>query len=335
LLRSGGGVVPGGTAISPDGTQIDTLNSLSGSVTNGYGTWTFGSAVTPGTDQGPPGPFGTFNYVKLNGKILSLQNVPEAQAIRVDYGGNVFVLTTQNDRWWYQFASWYAGNHFVGSPTIGNGGDAHPPAGNGIYFLDSIPIYSPPYTSSPDGTTIAAGVGSLTTSDGVWTWGTVTSGSASPLLNDVPISILPTAGFATQMTVSHGGILFALSGNGHWFAYIKLDWYDCGTSIPAGPIPIDVTLSTNLNNSITHSPATPNGTVIASIVVTMSDGSPFSGTLSVVGDAITAGFAGISGLNLVVISTPPLGSYGSNVVSATQNGALVSSGPSAILIVVR
>jgi len=65
--------------ISPDGTQI--TSGSTGAVYNRYAKWTFGPVVTPPTDAGPPGPYGNFQYVKLNGKVLNNDNVPVAQAI--------------------------------------------------------------------------------------------------------------------------------------------------------------------------------------------------------------------------------------------------------------
>ena len=148
--------------ISPDGTQITSGSTAA--VYNGFGAWSFGPVQTPPTGVGPPGPYGNFQYVKLNGKIV--RNVPAAQAIRIDFGGNVFFLTTGNDRWWYQFVGYDADAFFVGSPDIVPASVVTSPV--------SPTTFDPPYTPSPDGTTISGGTGSLTTADGIWTFGAET-----------------------------------------------------------------------------------------------------------------------------------------------------------------
>jgi hypothetical protein len=182
--------------VSPDGTQIDTLNSLGGAVYNGYGKWEFGQALTPPTaaGSGVDGPFGNFCYVKLNGKIVNLDNIPAAQAIRVDLGGNVFFLTTQNDRWWFQFVEYYAASFLVGSPFINPASVVTSPA--------PPTSFNPPYTASADGTTISGGTGSLKTVEGVWTFG---SGSVNwPILLN-GITVHPPGSNALQMQVNKGG----------------------------------------------------------------------------------------------------------------------------------
>jgi hypothetical protein len=42
--------------------------------------------------------------------------------------------------------------------------------------LDPLPTYSPAYAPSPDGTTITGGTGTVTTVDGVWSFGAPYSG---------------------------------------------------------------------------------------------------------------------------------------------------------------
>jgi hypothetical protein len=149
------------------------------------------------------------------------------------------------------------------------------------------------------------------------------------VLNGVTISVLPNSSNVTQMEVSKTGRLFARASNdSNWYAYLNFDWYPVGASIPVGPIPVEVTLSTNLNSSILST--SPNGTVIAGITVTMSDGSGFTGTLS--WGTSDATFAGISGSNVVVISAPPAHVGVSGTVTATENGAAVSAGAALVVI---
>jgi hypothetical protein len=164
--------------ISPDGTQI--TSGSTGAVYNKYGKSTFGPVVTPPTSAGPPGPYGNFQYVKLNRKVLNNDNVPVAQAIKIDFGGNVFFLTTQNDRRWFQFVGYNASAHFVGSPNIDPTMVVSSPA--------PPTTFNPPYTPSADGTTISGGSGSLTTADGVFSFGSG-SGNWPPYLNGTPIRL--------------------------------------------------------------------------------------------------------------------------------------------------
>jgi len=302
---------------SPDGTQIDTLNSLMGNVVNGFGMWTFGPAIVLPTGAGPPGPFGTFNYVKLNGKTIG-PRVPFAQAIRIDFGGNVFFLTTENDRWWFQYVGYDADAFFVGSPFIDPSLVVTSPA--------PPTTFNPPYTPSPDGNAIPRNVGSLTTLDGVWTFGTPSASAYSPNLNGVTIAVRPSD--VVQMATSAQGTLFAqMITNLQWYAYLNFDWYLAGATVPVGPIPIEVNFSPNLRQDLTTS--SPIGAVVSTISVVMSDGSPFTGAFNFTGGSGELALSGSGPTRNVVIAKPLTAVTQTTYnISVTAAGMTVSAGAS-------
>jgi hypothetical protein len=325
---------PGGAA------QIDTLNSPGGSLTNGFGTWTFGPIITPPTAAGPPGPFGPYRFIKLNGKVIN--NLSSASAITLDCadpaggtGLNVFFLTTQNDRWWYQYTGYNFGL-FVGGNTI-------PPyfdPASVQYSPGSPTTFSPPYTPTP-GT--ISGSGTLTSDDGIWT---LSSGTVS--LNGRAMASPPPGGPATDLTVSATGQLFAKAG-GTWQVWLDFNWYAAGSTVPAGPIPIRVTVTVaspyypgyavaqNLATGVTTlTTAGPPGTgvIVATIAVTMSNGGAFSGSLSVLcndgtGCGLGSNILLVNGSTLY-LANPPAVSFAFYHVSASQNGVTTDAGPSVI-----
>jgi hypothetical protein len=136
-----------------------------------------------------------------------------------------------------------------------------------------------------------------------------------------------------SLKVSAQGNLFAqASNNSLWYAYLNFDWYPAGASVTAGPIPLEANLSVNIRTDLQTT--TSIGTVVATITVKMSNGSPFSGTMSVAGGSTYLGVSG-SGRNyaLVTVGAPVIGAL-SFMVTATQNGIATSSGASAIDIMV-
>jgi hypothetical protein len=327
------GSLSGGTPVQ----AIDTLNSINGSVANAYGTWTFGQGITPHTGAGPPGPFGYFCYVKLNGKVVNTigSQSPSpggrsgAQQIVVDFGGNVFFLTAENDREWFQFGGYAGGVFNVGSPFIDPGS----------VFNLALPTPGPYPSPSPDGSTLTSTPGSLVSVDGVWTNG---SGGSSwqPTLNGIPNLAAITTGTArnfSQMEVNSNGNMFLFDiGNAAWVAMLSHERYAVVGSVPTGPIPIDVLVTPNpaLTGTTPPRPTLPPGasigTVIASVSVTMSDSSSFSGSLSITAGG--ASFIGISGANLVTTGATVPGGY-FTTVSATAGGITVSPGASTVQIV--
>jgi hypothetical protein len=75
--------------------------------------------------------------------------------------------------------------------------------------------------------------GSLVTSAGIWTFGTVQAGSGSVLLNGQPV----VNGFAAELCVANGGNLFIYSSQSGWFEWTLTGW--SGTAGPVSP-PIEV-----------------------------------------------------------------------------------------------
>ena len=128
-----------------------------------------------------------------------------------------------------------------------------------------------------------------------------------------------------------GGLLFAqISSNNNWYVFLNYDWFLVGSNIPAGPIPIAVTLGTTLQTGITTK--SPLGTVVSTISTTMSDGSTFSGSYSVsMGSGET--WVGISGSNIVSTGTPVVEAAGCTV-TASQNGVSIAAGACVVDVVV-
>jgi hypothetical protein len=276
------------SGIGPDGSQINTLTSVGGSLVSKYGVWTFGPGVTGPTAANPPGPFGSFNYIKLNGRVINrlgefgIADRTGASQIVVNYGGEVFYLTTENDRIWYQFVN-YTENGNVSS-------SACPPCtvDPTLVVHAAGPNALPPFTPSTDGTTISSGAGCVTSVDGVWCNGAGGT-NWTPTLNGIPIDLAggPPPRF-NSLTVSCNGQLFGLSTLNAMFSFLSFEATESyavsNPSLPTCPIAINVAVTPNPALVVAPVPgphvssSTPIGTPIASYVVTTSDGSPYTAT---------------------------------------------------------
>jgi hypothetical protein len=315
-----------GCGVLGGAAQIDTLNSPGGSIRNGFGTWTFGPIVVPATLAGPPGPFGPYHFIALNGKVI--HNLSSASAITLDCSGNMFFLASQNDRLWYQYVGYNFGL-FNGSPFLDP---------TQVQYAPGPPAtFNPPYTPSPDGTTFS-GSGTLITIDGTW----VLSGGAVTL-NGRAMASPPPGGSVTDIEVASNGQFYAKAG-GTWQVWLDFNWYAAGSSIPVGPIPIRVTVtvaspfypgyapSQCLATNVTTTTPLGIGTTVAVIAVTMSDGSPFSGSFTLLdGGGIGANVLAVYLSTLNLNAHPTIGGA-SFTVSATQNGVTTDAGASIIQV---
>ena len=289
-----------GLGYSPDGS---VSNPPSGpALVNGYGTWTWG------TNFAPPGIHAAngWYWVKLNGKVVAFSGQN-----RVDFGEQLFV--DEFDGNWFCFQAAYG--LFVNfSPNIG------PPYGPPAPLVP--PIANGPFIPSADGTSITAPNGTVTSVDGVWTWGAQSGGSFYNLvLNGVPILSVN----ASQVQVNSHGNLFLLRDNGSWYAYLN---YTLNPAVgpTANPIPVAIDLSPSY--VVVSWPAGTNGATATTPAVTMSDGSIFAGTLAVV-PVDTQNFLSVSGGRLVYNRNLTAGDVGQPAtfsVYATQNGVQLTSG---------
>jgi hypothetical protein len=85
----------------------------------------------------------------------------------------------------------------------------------------------------------------------------------------------------------------------------------------SGAIPIDMNFSPSFGTPLGSSPI---GTLITTVSVTTSNGSPFTGTLSINDAGNPPGDLGLSGMNIVTLRSPLTGGGQVFVVTATQNG---------------
>ena len=273
-----------------------TIFPPNGSLVTGYGTWSWGTEFSPAPAFGGA----PFYRVLLNGKVVwggssSVGPFGAFQQMTVTNGGNLYAKGADQIWWSFTNYAWLDD----GSPDIVPVPLPPPPSN-----------FHPPYTPSLDGTTISGGVGNVTTADGVWGFGAATGSGWFTTLNGLQVG-----GPCNQIQVNaHGQAFFRNSDSGAWFVW------ESNTSFPAvaptsGPIPIALDFTPSF-----AMPAflTPIGTVIATITVTTSNGSPFAGTLTMSG---TTSDLGVSGRNIVTQNSPLQGNGQVFVVTATQNGS--------------
>jgi hypothetical protein len=288
-------VVLGAFGPTPDGTSI--YSGTGGALVTKYGVWTFGDAVEPPPAYNQGG--GSQSRVLLNGKPVAILFTQGAQRMEVNYGGNLYAVFGGSDQLWSGWFGYDWGD--AGSPNLTGG--SPPP----------LPNYNPPYTPSPDGSTISGGVGTLTTSDGNWSFGAASGAGWNVTLNGIVVG-----GFGPIITleVNAFGVLYMQAFDTTWYTWVG-NQPQHATSPQSGPVPIDVRFSPP-NPQVPIS--TPPGTVVCTATVTTSDGSPFTGTL-VVGGQPALGASFISGVWSVVTTALPLGGVNEAGVEVTQNGS--------------
>jgi hypothetical protein len=291
-----------GLGFSPD----ETISNPPGgaALINGYGTWTWGAQIASHGIHAPNGWY----WVKLNGKTVffSGQN-------RIDFGEQFF-------------ADWFDGNWFCYQANYGFFINCSPSicAPYGPPTPITPPIVTGPFTPSPDGTSLTAPNSTVTTADGIWTWGTGTGGANYQLvLNGVYLDIN-----ASQVQVNSHGNLFLLRDNGSWYAW--LNYALCPATGPtSGPIPVAINMSPSFIPTISFGSGLA-GNVMSTPAITMSDGSTFSGTVSVTPDLLGLGanFLTYSGGKLVLTRNLTSSDEGPQVfdVYPSQNGVQLTSG---------
>jgi hypothetical protein len=221
-----------------------------------------------------------------------------AQKLTVANGGNIYAF--HGDQQWSSYTDYLW--QFTSSPDLVPVPVDPPPT-----------TFTPPYTPSPDGTTISGGTGSLVTDDGVWTFGPPQSGGWVPLLNGVIAQARQHA--VTQVQVNAHGQLFAKITDVGWATW-EQGVFQTATAPTSLPIPVSMDFSPSFG---TPPFSTPIGTRLTTISVGMSDGSPFTGTLTITGGASPIE-VGISGSDIVTIRSPLTGGGQVFSVLATQTG---------------
>lgn len=301
-----------GAGFSPDGSTV-VGGSSGGTLVTRYGTWSMGEIVAPHDGSS----LNAFYRVMLNG--VDCLGLLAVQVLRVDHGGNLYGCSFDQIWYYWENYSWQGndGADFASGPAT----TPAPPNSGPSSF-------TPPYTPSADGTAIAGPAGSVTTADGIWTFGGSNwSGSGWDLtLNGLPVdAAFVNQGFpvgVTHLEVNSSGRLFFQKSDGNWRVWSGNSSTASTASAPtSSPIPIGITFSPS-NPALNASD--PVGTTISVASVVMSNGSTFSGVL-------TAGLDSFGGTQ--VVQTPivantlktnytplPVAIPSVNPITATQNG---------------
>jgi hypothetical protein len=191
-----------------------------------------------GPAPGRPGEW----LILLNG---SASNGGVSADLEVANGGQMYALTA--------FGSWWIWNGSFWTQTSA-------PASQG---------------SSPDGTIISGGTGTLTTAAGTWSFGAPAPGRPGEwliLLNGSSSN----GGVSASLEVANGGQIYALTAYGSWWTW-NGSWTQ--TSAPPTPPP-PATLTLTFNPQMPSIPdTTPPGTVVATATASWSNGAPFTGAL--------------------------------------------------------
>ncbi|MBV8293492.1 MAG: hypothetical protein JOY55_17070 [Mycobacterium sp.] len=307
---------------SPDGTII--IGETGGQLVNGYGTWSWAGPVAPA----PVWSNNRFFNITLNGKPVvsytgSALDVIGAERMEVNYGGQLFALS--HDEIWHAWTgyTWVV----ISSPSLVDPSTLGAP-------LPAPPLYTPPYTPSTDGSTLASGAaGTLMTADGSWSFGAVNGSGWQIELNGTSLGILmaqwPNPGYlqADQLEVDGGQLFYHDTQLSAWRIW-EGNFGQSVTGPTALPVPVGSTFSPAMPSlSATSAP----GTLVTTITVTTSDGSAFSGVLTVTNfDGTAESAIVLSGSTLVMGSGGTAGDYGL-MVTATQNGCSFKAGFVAIL----
>jgi hypothetical protein len=310
----------GSSGISPDGSSL--FFPSTDVLTNKQGTWSVGDVYAEDDGAG----HAVFR-IKLNGRyVAEIQNVPGAG---LDFGVvAVSSLWVDNGGWVYAFVSGDNGYAmYVNAGWVASGdtsGRAAPAAG---YMLSH---FAPPYTSSPDGTRITApATNTVTNQDGVWG---ITNGVLT--LNGVGIvdnrggnndSYPPNAFQALAIEINSHGTAFVQASDSTWRSFAGLA-ANPSAGPTASPVPVSMTI-TPLNGQLipTAPPGSPRGTKVATLTVTMSDGSVVTPTTAEVALVADQGYPG--GLAFEYVSpniqsngVPLTPGYDTFLVQVTING---------------
>ena len=313
----------GGGGISPDGSLL-TGKAGGGSVgpitslTTAYGIWTLGDEIAEPPGSGGPG---YYNRTLLNGhQVLPAGGFTaggQAQELRVAYGGNLYAISF-DQVWsiWGGITSEGASGGYYWRPNDGaNWASGPAPTGNGAPPTPLPTVISG--ATSPDSLTPITGpTGGLQTADGLFTFGAANGSGWNLTLNGVAIG----GGFyaVDQIQVRAAGQLFfhRLSPP-TWYVWTGNQGTPITGTPPAGPIPIDVKFSPSHPSVSAATHSTPGG-FVSNVLVTMSDGSAFTGAVTVDDTTHLTG----SGATIINSAALPTAGFDYVQVSATQNGVL-------------
>jgi hypothetical protein len=182
-----------------------------------------------------------------------------------------------------------------------------------------VQVNAPSSIASPDGTFSCppSGAALVDKDKNNWTWNT--PGNAVLINGVVPVG----GGAASQMLIQNGGQFFVLS-NAWWKwnggANPNAGFGSSSPSVipprcPTPPASISMTLSPSSPTLPDNSPA---GTRVCSVSVTMSDGSPFTGTLTT-SDTTLFAISGSSVVTARALTSSDDGPH-STTITATQSG---------------
>jgi hypothetical protein len=305
MVRRSGGGGPG--TVTPPGDT--TIIAPTGTLVNAYGTWGWGDKYVPG-----PGWAGGVDqyFVTLNGKPAYGQNLKGPVRLTLSSGD---IYGWEHDQQWWLWRN-YDWKDMVSSP------DFVPTPG-----VSPTPNYSPPYTPSADGTAVSGGVGSLTTVDGVWTFGAPGPfGGYLLMLNGIVAT--QGTGFTDMQVNAFGQMFMRQADSGQpWYAWNAMR-FQPSAGPTSGPIPVNASFDPPLNDPMISSPV---GTFITTVSVVTSNGSPFAGTLAIGGapTQLTMSPSPTTGPNVVTAVSPVVAGGFAYNVTATQNGTSFQR-PSAI-----
>ncbi len=296
--------IVGTSPFSPDGAFIDALAGGGGPATllTRYGTISWGDRQQSPATWFPTSPF---CVALLNGKQMQPnRGFPHAR-LEVNFGGRLFGVA--RDELWDEWAGYYwqpnGGANFASGPA------ATPNRG-------PLPSFTPPYTPSPENTSISGGTGTLQIADGIFGFGAVNGAGWDMTINGIPFLFAGSSYPVNLLTVYGHGQLFLRITDGTWYVWAG-NQINPSTGPTSSPVPINVTFPP-IGPNPTIPTASPIGTLVTNIAVTMSDGSVFAGTITIDG---TADFV-VSGTSIVTATSPvPLGAYGSREVTVSRNGS--------------
>jgi hypothetical protein len=268
-------------------------------------------------------------FILLNGRpVGQIQNVssgfnpefsgcPAAYELWVDQGGNVYAFVNGDNGFYMYYNGWM---------VSGDSGARYAPAAG--YVLPNPP-FTPGYTPSPDGTTITAPTAStVTTQDGVWgiSGGVLTLNGTLVIdnRNSINSAYPPTGMPASVVEVnSNGNLFFQFTPDSSWRSMAGLQ---ANPSTGPTSLPVPKNLNMTLTSGVlpNASPTAPSGTVVATLQMTLTDGSVVAPLSSEVAFLNQSGFP----LSLSYVS-PNLQTNGNNlssgnyqeiILEATRNG---------------
>jgi hypothetical protein len=341
--NSGGSTPLSGPYLADSGSGSAILN-------NNQDTWSVSGGGTSFTFKNNR----TGNYLTLSGTTLSMSatqtvwTVTAFPSASIAYPGEWAGVETTDGMWVLTRVANSGGDYPLAlNASLANGGAAiQIQIANGTIYAYSNAsktwsiwqgeAWLQLTANSPDGLSITAGPAAdypngnpffLTTSAGTWTFGTTATSGLYPIL----LGGTQAAGGAATLLQITNGFLYAFASP-DWYVWQNSPaaWISIGATAPVEgtpPTPASIRLvpgETSGQPAGTFMDNSPAGTVLATAVVTMSDGSTnFSGTLS---SSDTTGFFAISGMNIVTAKALTSANDGtqSTVITASQGSQSAS-----------